>query len=509
MHAYKKIRKTNRHQYFILICIVLFITFTPNSNSKNLESNNTIEKTIILNSHINHFDSLPLGSPGPIIGLILEKWAEKTDQYYRQPFYEIDFELKRQLLSNRSHNFSILIVDIYGNADFSTIQEAITDSQPGDAILVYSGKYKENIKIDKPLYLIGISKFFSNESPAEKPMIFPNDLLSNNETLIKIKAKNVVLSGFHIQGKREYISISKSANSTVIFENDFTLHNNSIGINISSSNCSLIRNNFHDTHNGNIAVLAEKSNNLEIKNNSFYDNNFCIILNNSNKTLIHQNTFKRSSNAILFAHGIILDTTFSLNNFIENDNDIIFSNNNEVHNLKFSNKSKGNYWLEYNGYDIDNDGIGDVPFQTYEIFDPQPLMSPFNNTPPNPADINPDEQGILCCKTNENIPFFVEINDEDSNNILMGRFVFASEVKNWEGPYTSSEIIHSYNTLNASGKYLVSVYNIHFLTKDEYGLSSISEPYEVHIYDLQVINNPLIKRLLDNLIPTYFLSGWH
>ena len=40
-----------------------------------------------------------------------------------------------------------IIVDCQGNANYTTIQEAITNANPGDIIYVWDGIYNENIAI--------------------------------------------------------------------------------------------------------------------------------------------------------------------------------------------------------------------------------------------------------------------------------------------------------------------------------------------------------------------------
>ena len=68
------------------------------------------------------------------------------------------------------------------------------------------------------------------------------------------------------------------------------------------------------------------------------------------------------------------------------------------------------------------------------------------------------------------------------------------------------EINHMWNS---EGKNLVTVYYIQIITFDEYLYSNISIPYEIHVYDLSNIKNILLRNLIDNLIPSYFLTSWN
>ncbi len=48
-----------------------------------------------------------------------------------------------------------ITVDDNGDADHSSIQEAVDEAQDGDAILIYSGDYSENIQVKKRVTITG------------------------------------------------------------------------------------------------------------------------------------------------------------------------------------------------------------------------------------------------------------------------------------------------------------------------------------------------------------------
>ncbi|NBC18712.1 MAG: nitrous oxide reductase family maturation protein NosD, partial [Bacteroidetes bacterium] len=56
------------------------------------------------------------------------------------------------------------------------------------------------------------------------------------------------------------------------------------------------------------------------------------------------------------------DNRFTANNFIGNTFDV--TTNSRQNHSSFD----GNYWDKYDGYDLDRDGVGDVPFRPVRLF---------------------------------------------------------------------------------------------------------------------------------------------
>lgn len=89
-----------------------------------------------------------------------------------------------------------------------------------------------------------------------------------------------------------------------------------------------------------IGIHAEGSTRLQIKNNAFRNNGWAVRLLGSSE-----------------------DITFEQNNFISNTFEISTSTN-----YNSDNVFRGNYWSSYTGYDLDRNGIGDVPHKPVKLF---------------------------------------------------------------------------------------------------------------------------------------------
>jgi len=102
---------------------------------------------------------------------------------------------------NSSNNFAdnkiIIVDDEPGDADFTSIKEAVNYSSPGDTIEVYSGTYPEQgIHIVKDnITLLGIDHELGEGDDAGKPFIKGN----GSESVIHVEASHVIVSNFIIE----------------------------------------------------------------------------------------------------------------------------------------------------------------------------------------------------------------------------------------------------------------------------------------------------------------------
>lgn len=98
-----------------------------------------------------------------------------------------------------------------------------------------------------------------------------------------------------------------------------------------------------------------------IENNHFVQNTIAINVEGSSRISYQHNDFKNNGWAIKMAGGC-LDNVVTRNNFRFNTLDLVLNSN--LNNNNFNT----NYWSEYSGYDLDRDGIGDVPHRPVKLF---------------------------------------------------------------------------------------------------------------------------------------------
>lgn len=147
-----------------------------------------------------------------------------------------------------------------------------------------------------------------------------------------------------------------------IYDNNI-FKNNGAGVAVMfSNNIKMRKNKFIDNWGGSsYGLLLKEIYDAEIENNKFIRNSIGIRVEGSTRINYKYNEFLSNGWAIKIAGGCY-DNNISSNNFISNSFD--FSLESSVNN----NVLNGNYWSGYSGYDLNKDGIGDVPHQPVELF---------------------------------------------------------------------------------------------------------------------------------------------
>jgi len=108
-------------------------------------------------------------------------------------------------------------------------------------------------------------------------------------------------------------------------------------------------------------LLLKEINDATISDNYFEQNTIGINIDGCNRITYKNNHFIRNGWALKFTGGCY-SNLFEFNNFMHNAFDLSY--NSKVNDNLF----EANYWSEYSGYDLDKDGIGDVPHRPVKLF---------------------------------------------------------------------------------------------------------------------------------------------
>ena len=108
-------------------------------------------------------------------------------------------------------------------------------------------------------------------------------------------------------------------------------------------------------------LLLKEINDAEIVGNTFEENTTGINIEGSNRIVYKHNNFTNNGWAIK-VRGATYSNHFLENNFLYNSFDLAY--NSKVNDNIFDR----NFWSNYSGYDLDKDGIGDVPYRPIKLF---------------------------------------------------------------------------------------------------------------------------------------------
>nr|WP_235855836.1 nitrous oxide reductase family maturation protein NosD [Allomuricauda aequoris] len=142
-----------------------------------------------------------------------------------------------------------------------------------------------------------------------------------------------------------------------------TFENNGAGVAVMFSKFITMKDNTFHKNWGTAAygMLLKEINDAEIVGNTFEENTIGINIEGSNRIQYTNNDFIGNGWAIRVI-GACYTNSFKGNNFLYNSFDISY--NSKLNDNVF----EGNFWSSYTGYDLDRNGIGDVPYRPVKLF---------------------------------------------------------------------------------------------------------------------------------------------
>ena len=142
-----------------------------------------------------------------------------------------------------------------------------------------------------------------------------------------------------------------------------TFKNNGAGVAVMfSKNIEMYNNTFKENWgSASYGLLLKEINDSEIIGNIFESNTIGISIEGSNRVSYKNNDFINNGWAIK-SRGACYTNHFVNNNFLYNSFDLAY--NSKLNDNKF----ESNFWSNYTGYDLDKDGVGDVPYRPVKLF---------------------------------------------------------------------------------------------------------------------------------------------
>lgn len=197
------------------------------------------------------------------------------------------------------------------------------------------------------------------------------------------KSNHLTIKNNQIHGHRDGIYFEFITNSDI--ENNESLGNSRYGLHFMFSHDNLFKNNTFQNNGAGVAVMYSKRvkmynnhfkynwglaayglllkeiDDSEIYDNEFSENTMGIFADGANRIKVTNNQFYRNGWAFKI-NASSTDALISGNNFIGNTFDMATNGNLRVKSLD------GNYWDKYEGYDLDRDGVGDIPYHPITFY---------------------------------------------------------------------------------------------------------------------------------------------
>lgn len=239
-----------------------------------------------------------------------------------------------------------------GPGNYTKIQDAINNAINGDTIFVFSGTYYEKIDITKDVTLTGENKDTTYVDGGSTGHVIYAHGIPDSEIQVSLKnltIRNAGGSGFDCVAF-SYVTIGGISNNKIL--------NSQEGEGISIDHCQSLTIRANTIMNNKIAgisVTASEQNTIE--NNIIQNNQKGIHLGSfSVNNQLRSNSIRDNT-----MYGVYV-TQSSSNSFSENDFTDNSQNAQDASTNIWSINNQGNYWDDYNNYDNNSDGIGDIPY---------------------------------------------------------------------------------------------------------------------------------------------------
>ena len=289
----------------------------------------------------------------------------------------IDGESKGEIITIGADNvvldgFKIINVGVSYTTDYAAVR-----------VVKSEGFIIQNLELEKLFFGIYLQKSNNGKVLNNKVQGEAVTEFNSGNAVHLWYCKNVEVRGNDVRNVRDGIYLEFSDYITIT--DNFSKNNVRYGLHFMFSNHNTVINNVFETNGAGIALMFSKFMDVEknvikknwgsaayglllkevtdvtLKNNLFIENTVGITVEGSNRLTYANNDFTSNGYAIR-VKGACYENEIINNNFLYNSFDISY--NGGINDNKFDR----NYWSNYTGYDLNKDGIGDVPFRPVKLF---------------------------------------------------------------------------------------------------------------------------------------------
>lgn len=253
-------------------------------------------------------------------------------------------------------NDAVALVTIPG--DYYSITEALNAVASNGRINVVNGTWCEYVRVTKPVSLISLNSSRFGVIIDGRYRNYPSA-----PYYIDVQVDNVTIEGFTFLATGDQIGIGVYAKNcrNLVIANCTFLDSTDIGIYLVNVANVILFNNYVESYC--MPLILYECNNVTVTYNTFHGYQNLNIYNSSGLTFHHNNVVFKTC-----PYNFVYNTTGAWDDGL----------------------GHGNFWSNYNGTDLNYDGIGDTPYQIaslryngWEYYDYYPLMEdPQLDTPP-------------------------------------------------------------------------------------------------------------------------------
>ena len=172
---------------------------------------------------------------------------------------------------------------------------------------------------------------------------------------------NSLVTNNHSEGNVRYGLHFMFSHQDEYRNNTFT--NNGAGVAVMyTKGVTMVGNTFeHNWGASSYGLLLKDISDSNVENNKFMQNSVGVVMEGSSRIHFSENEFKENGFAVRLQASCD-DNVFIRNNFLGNTFDMTTNGSLVLNNID------GNYWDHYEGYDLNKNGIGDIPFRPVSLF---------------------------------------------------------------------------------------------------------------------------------------------